>query len=288
MSAALEIGKVTSTVHRLEQRITERFPGSGLQGVAGDLGQLSEDFTERTRYIAAPHHVLRLLAAIIILTALLVLGYGISEVEVRQTRFGIPDLIQVAEALLNTLVLIGAAVFFLVTIESRIKRQRALVALHQLRSIAHIIDMHQLTKDPVQLTGTESRTASSPERSMTTFEIQRYLDYCSELLSLTGKLAGVLSQSTNDGAVITSAAEVEQLTIGQVLLLCTDGLFSCVPEVEIQQTIADNAANLDEAAAALIESALAHGAPDNVTVVLAQLVVREEKGKDRACNGRRL
>ena len=148
--------------------------------------------------------------------------------------------------------------------------------------------MHQLTKDPVQLTGTESRTASSPERSMTTFEIQRYLDYCSELLSLTGKLAGVLSQSTNDGAVITSAAEVEQLTIGQVLLLCTDGLFSCVPEVEIQQTIADNAANLDEAAAALIESALAHGAPDNVTVVLAQLVVREEKGKDRACNGRRL
>ena len=49
---------------------------------------------------------------------------------------------------MNIIVLMGAALFFLVTIEDRLKRRRALTALHELRSIVHVIDMHQLTKDP--------------------------------------------------------------------------------------------------------------------------------------------
>ena len=44
--------------------------------------------------------------------------------------------------------LIGAAVLFLVTLEVRLRRQRALAAIHELRSLAHVVDMHQLTKHP--------------------------------------------------------------------------------------------------------------------------------------------
>ena len=44
--------------------------------------------------------------------------------------------------------LVGAGVFFLMTLETRVKRRRALEAIRELRAIAHIVDMHQLTKDP--------------------------------------------------------------------------------------------------------------------------------------------
>ena len=49
------------------------------------------------------------------------------------------------------------------TLEARLNARRALTALHEFRSIAHVIDMHQLTKDPSALGG--PRTSSSPERA---------------------------------------------------------------------------------------------------------------------------
>ena len=41
--------------------------------------------------------------------------------------------------------------FFLWSFPERLQRGRLLNLLHQLRSTAHVIDMHQLTKDPEQL-----------------------------------------------------------------------------------------------------------------------------------------
>ena len=91
------------------------------------------------------------------------------------------------------MVYVAVAVFFLVTIETRVKRRRALRAIHELRAIAHVIDMHQLTKDPEWvLDRGRPRPASCAPRTMSRFELSRYLDYCSEALSLTGKVGGPL------------------------------------------------------------------------------------------------
>ena len=79
--------------------------------------------------------------------------------------------------------LLAAAVFFLVTAETRVKRRRALAAIHELRSLAHVIDMHQLTKDPDRLIFSGGDTVSSPTNDMGMFEMSRYLDYCVEMLS---------------------------------------------------------------------------------------------------------
>ena len=118
------------------------------------------------------------------------------------------------EAGINDLVLIGAAIFFLGTLEGRIKRRRALRALHELRSIAHIIDMHQLTKDPERTTGQTPATESSPTRRMTPLELGRYLDYCSEMLSLTGKVAALYVQQFDDSVALQAVNEIEDLTTG--------------------------------------------------------------------------
>ena len=93
----------------------------------------------------------------------------------------------------------------------RIRVRRALRALHELRSIAHVIDMHQLTKDPAALSRDFIMTESSPLRSMTAAELKRYLDYCSEMLSLVAKLAAIYAQSSPDAVVINAVNDIEQL-----------------------------------------------------------------------------
>ncbi|MCA9061208.1 MAG: hypothetical protein KDA85_21995, partial [Planctomycetaceae bacterium] len=113
------------------------------------------------------------------------------------------------------IVLMGAAIFFLLTLESRIKRHRVLKALYELRSVSHVIDMHQLTKDPSRVVAASAHpTRSSPERTLTPFLLARYLDYCSEMLSLIGKLASLYAQSNPDEVVLQAVNDIETLTNG--------------------------------------------------------------------------
>ena len=84
--------------------------------------------------------------------------------------------------------------FFLLTIETRVKRRRALALIHELRSLAHIVDMHQLTKDPERLRMRDPTAEGMPDRPKLTTgaELAKYLDFCSELLSLTNKVAALV------------------------------------------------------------------------------------------------
>jgi hypothetical protein len=116
------------------------------------------------------------------------------------------------DAAMNIAVLAGAALFFTISLEDRIKRRRSLRDLHVFRSIAHVIDMHQLTKDPGTLLGHGQATASSPKRTMTKYELTRYLDYCSEMQSLTGKLAALYAQNLPDPVIIDAVNDIEELT----------------------------------------------------------------------------
>ena len=211
MYHSLDVTKIALTIERLERRILERFPDSGLLQVSHELHIIAEESASRTEFIVKPQMLLRCVVAIVLIAALTLFLYGASQINLSERTLQLEEWVTLSDAALNTLVLIGAAVFFLLTVESRIKRRRALESLHQLQSIAHVIDMHQLTKDPDSLE-TEFSTPASPVRNMTPFELNRYLDYCSELLALTGKLAAVFGQSLNDPEVIASANAIELLT----------------------------------------------------------------------------
>jgi hypothetical protein len=99
----------------------------------------------------------------------------------------------------------------MIGLEARFKRRRALAGLYRLRAISHVIDMHQLTKDPASIVGSE-RTESSPSRDLTHSELLRYLDYCAEMLAMTSKLAALYAQHFPDGTVISAVNDIEDLT----------------------------------------------------------------------------
>ncbi len=209
----LNSDRVVETIERLGNRIEERFPDSGLGKVCRELHGIASRARHRSAQIARPFVLLRLFIGIFILGAVgAAIAAGMEMLELRGGPIEFSDFVTVTEAGLNVVVLCGAAIFFLVTLEIRIKRRRALTALHELRSIAHVIDMHQLTKDPERLRGDAQRTKSSPVPEMTRYELGRYLDYCSEMLSLNGKVAALYIQHFDDTAAVGAANEIEQLT----------------------------------------------------------------------------
>ena len=209
---ALNPDKIVETIQQLAQRIRERFPDSGLFNVCVRLHEISAQAKQRSAWIDRPIYGLRIAAGLIIFLILLVSIAPLFLLQPDGEHMDeIVEFVQVLEPGINVVVLIGAAIFFLVTLEIRIKRSRALSAIHELRSVAHIIDMHQLTKDPERIGSRMVATSSSPKLDLKPFEMSRYLDYCSEMLSLTGKIAALYVQHFDDAVAIASANEVEQL-----------------------------------------------------------------------------
>jgi hypothetical protein len=221
-TTTLHPDQIVATIKLLANRIEERFPESGLQTVCVDVLTIAKNMEKRADWIGRPVVWLRLLTWLVVTVVIAMVAWPIAWAVLTakdSTSMAIAnwaEAIQLMEAGINDVVLVGAAIFFLLTIERRYKRQRALEALHEIRSIAHVIDMHQLTKDPHRILGAEGyrNTSLSPKMEMSRFELHRYLDYCSEMLALLGKIAAVYVQEFDDGVALASAAEIETLTTG--------------------------------------------------------------------------
>lgn len=211
---SLDAQHIIDTIERLGKRIQDRFPGSGLGRVCLQLLEIGRHAQRRSLWISRPIILLRVANLALILS--FVAGAVWTAVRLGRPAedVSLPDLIQTLEAGTNELLLVGAGVFFLISLERRIKRRRALAAIHELRSIAHIIDMHQLTKDPERVLKRWTFTEHSPATTMSAFELIRYLDYCSELLSLVGKIGALYVAYFDDEVAITAVNDVEDLSGG--------------------------------------------------------------------------
>jgi hypothetical protein len=203
---------IIRTIALLGQRVGERFPARGLAQTALYLLELARKSVREARQLRQPSWLARAL----VLAALAIGAYGLYLFrglvpDLKGGAMSPTELAQGLDASFNIIILVGLAVAFLIGLEARFKRRRALGGLYRLRAIAHVIDMHQLTKDPPSILG-DDRTPNSPTRDLTHGQLLRYLDYCSEMLSMTAKLAALYVQHFPDAVVISSVNDVEVLT----------------------------------------------------------------------------
>jgi len=212
MYRQLDPDRIVETADRLQRRIQERFHDSDLSRVAAELLTVTRGAQARAEQVERPILPLRIglgLIAAIVIVAALATGFWIA---LQNGPSNWADLTQGLDAGLNVVMLLGAAVFFLVTVERQIKRRMALRALHELRVLAHVIELHQLTKDPERLVFAGLETPSSPTLAMTPFELTRYLDYCSEMLALIGNLSALYVRRLDDSVVLDAVDAIERLT----------------------------------------------------------------------------
>jgi hypothetical protein len=210
----LRADRVLVTLEKLQARIVARFPDAGLNRVCADLVDTARFSAGDAAQLSRPSYLWRAASLMLILAGVAAqVAAAFRFLHIQSSDITAPELLQGLEAAVNLLILFGGAVWFILTLEERSKRRRALDALHRLRSLAHVIDMHQLTKDPTVLLDPQKTTAS-PERAMTQFELTRYLDYCAEMLALTGKLAALYAERMRDSVVINAVNDIENLTAG--------------------------------------------------------------------------
>jgi hypothetical protein len=205
--------RILATLDKLHARIVARFPDAGLAQLCGELIETAKVTAPDAAELAQPSYLWRGASALLIVAGLAAQIAAFRFLRVENTTLTAPEMLQSLEAAVNLLILFGGALWFTLTLEERMKRRRALDALHRLRSLAHVIDMHQLTKDPTIVLDAH-KTAASPDRTMTRFELTRYLDYCAEMLALTGKLAALYGERMRDSVVIEAVNDVENLTTG--------------------------------------------------------------------------
>ena len=208
----LDPARIIDTAERLQERVEARFAQAGLCRVSAELVSLSRDLTQSARLLERPIWWLRAVtAAAVIAGATLFIFVGTILPFDRFVEGGAAQSVQGIEASINTLLLAGFGLLGLLRAEQGIKRKRVFRDLHSLRSLIHVIDMHQLTKDPNVLSAGYRPTAKSPQHITDRFELAAYLDYCSEMLSITGKVAALFAQSVNDEVVIESVNDIEAL-----------------------------------------------------------------------------
>jgi hypothetical protein len=211
MFRKLDPEKIIWTLERLHQRIEERFAGAGLSRVCHELQAIAEQAHARSLEIARPNLWLRGGAVVVIALGFAMIGaVGWRLLAATKTSDDLFSTLQGIDAGFNIIVLMGAALYFMFSLEERWKRRRALSALHELRSIVHVIDMHQLTKDPSAEVTISVPTPSSPVRTLSHYETGRYLDYCSEMLSLSAKVAVLYAQSFPDPVVTEAVNDLER------------------------------------------------------------------------------
>ncbi len=206
----LDETNILTTIERLKARISERFPGSGLSKVADELTRIGSEVHETVTYLGEPNWGVRVPVIIAIVSIVVMAGIAMGMTNRSLTNPGWETI----NSGISNIVFVGIAINFLLSIETKVKRRRALKMIHQLRTVAHVVDMHQLTKDPERLASPVTDTESSPERTMTPVQLGRYLDYCSELLSVTSKLAALLVQRFSDEVILDAVNDIETLTTG--------------------------------------------------------------------------
>ncbi len=207
----LDIRHVRATVDRLGERIEARFPGRGILRLSTRLRQLVDEVQLSASGISTDLRrarvVSRAVAAVVLVASVVAFALALRDSLEDETLVWLP----LIESTINDLVFAALALWFLYSLPERMQRGRSLALLHQLRSLAHVIDMHQLAKDPERFHG-YVRTASSVDPGLTPREMEHYLEYCSEMLSLVGKAAALVAEESRDDVVLDAVAGIETLT----------------------------------------------------------------------------
>jgi hypothetical protein len=229
----LDLLSLRETIGRLTLRINDRFPRSGLSQVCANVHKATHAMEASLSAIHRPNWALRGLLVVVITCFLGLLIYAVTRFELAP-GFGLAEFIQTTEAAVNDLIFLGVAMYTLWSIDIRIRRARVLARLGELRELAHIVDMHQLTKDPGGIAEVSQPTPNSPKRDLTAYELGRYLDYCSELLALISKLGAVYTSRFSDRDALENASDLEALCTGlsqkvwQKLIILRGGMMSSV------------------------------------------------------------
>src|SRR5262249_11760288 len=134
----LDPARIIETAEDLARRVSDKLPGRRLAGFAVELAQIARQTDGRAREARRPVLAIRLASALAAAGSLLGLWYLASHIHARWEFGTVAELFEAADAGFNLLVVLAGALWFLITLEARIKRRKALESIEELREFIHV------------------------------------------------------------------------------------------------------------------------------------------------------
>lgn len=199
----LRADRLGDTAQILADRLRIKFPEAGLSEVGDTVVDIVRAAAERTEAIQRPIWWLRI---VLLALAGVTLAAAIAFAFTLQGN-ALANFLEFTSKTGGALVYLFAGVVFLITLETRWKRWRAVQAIHELRAVAHIIDMHQLAKVP-------DEEAYAGQKVLPPPEMRKYLTFCTEMLAILSKIGQLYVQDFPDGTTLAAVDQFENLATG--------------------------------------------------------------------------
>ena len=206
----LDPAKIIQTAENLAHRVSVKFPESTLVGLTADLAEIARVTDERARRARRPNRLIRGTGRLASVLCILGLWYIVDHIQTHllnaHLEFGnISDLFEAADAGFNMLVGLAGILWFLVTIEARVKRKQALAHIGELLEFIQLIDVTQLYYTPELY-----KSSASPDSTRLRFD-HTYLLFCNEMLGVIGNLAPLYTRGNMDDSVWRATSDVVML-----------------------------------------------------------------------------
>jgi hypothetical protein len=205
---------IVDRIRILSFRIHDRFPKSSLKEHSFNFVQFSKDFKVKIDNSKKWSKMFLIWqGALILITVVCSAVLMVHLIEV------LPDskleTLPILNAFFNMSFIFFSCFYFLFTVDRWYSRKRISELLIELKNYIHVADMHQINKDPNHFHDEYISAENSPTKSLTKFELQRYLDYTHEFISLSSKLSClILDKFHDDQEIISSVNEVDLLCNG--------------------------------------------------------------------------
>jgi hypothetical protein len=199
----LDPERIILTADKLAINVEQALPQTTLAGLAKDLAQIARETDQRVKHAARPIYTIRLLSLLAVAGGIAAPLYLLGHLSAKWEFETVTDLFEAADAGFNLILLLAGALWFLFTLESRIKRNRVLEFIGELREFTHVIDVTQLYYTP-------DLYASDGQDSPSRFDYT-YLFFCTQMLGVITNLAALYTRSAPSDSIWRAASEVETL-----------------------------------------------------------------------------
>ncbi len=201
---------ILNAIENIKERIFNRFPSSSLNKIAIDLISTAKEIITESTKSDNKNIIIRFTSFAFCFCILSILIYFFRGLILKFPE-DFTSFVTLLEASLGASVFIGATILYLNSLEAKYKRKKAISIIHKLRVLSHVIDMHQVSKDPSNLIKPKLNKEIT-HNYKTKDDLSKYYDYCSELLSMISKVAAYYIQNSDDHEVRESVDQIEILT----------------------------------------------------------------------------
>lgn len=202
----LDPARIIETADALAQRVERGLPGSTLAGLAAELATIARDTGRRVQEAKKPIVAIRVASATTIVCTLLGLLYFLRNIQSRTEFTSVSEFLGAVDTGFNFLVALAGAMWFLATLEARLKRKVVLDHIQELREFVHVIDATQLYYTP-DLYPQDGDASGHRQRFDHT-----YLLFCTQMLGVICNLAALYTRGEAGDSIMQSAGSVEMFS----------------------------------------------------------------------------